>query len=72
MSDTIAELEGGLNAQLSALAEEIRATEEKLLRTKEGYLKVQGALEILTVLKDRQDAADDAAVQAALSVPGAD
>lgn len=72
MSATIAELESGLNAQLSALAEEIRATEERLLRTKEGYLKVQGALEILTVLKDRQNAADDAAVQAALSAPGAD
>lgn len=72
MTEIIAELENGLNVQLSALAEEIRATEEKLLRTKEGYLKVQGAIEILTVIKDRQNAADDAAVQAALSVPGAD
>ncbi len=72
MTEIIAELENGLNVQLSALAEEIRATEEKLLRTKEGYLKVQGAIEILTVVKDRQSAADDAAVQAALSVPGAD
>lgn len=72
MTDTIAELESGLNVQLSALAKEIRATEEKLLRTKEGYLKVQGALEILTVLKERQNAADNAAVKAALSVPGAD
>lgn len=72
MTDTIAELEKGLNAQLTSLAEEIRYAEEKLLRTKEGYLKVQGALEILTVLKERQSEADDAAVQAALSVPGAD
>ena len=72
MTEIIAELENGLNVQLSALAEEIRATEEKLLRTKEGYLKVQGAIEILTVVKDRQNAADNAAVQAALSVPGAD
>ncbi|NBX48356.1 hypothetical protein EBT25_00090 [bacterium] len=72
MTEIIAELENGLNVQLSALAEEIRATEEKLLRTKEGYLKVQGAIEILTVVKDRQSAADNAAVQAALSVSGAD
>ena len=72
MTEIIAELENGLNVQLSALAEEIRATEEKLLRTKEGYLKVQGAIEILTVVKDRQSAADDAAVQAALSAPGSD
>ena len=72
MTEIIAELENGLNVQLSALAEEIRATEEKLLRTKEGYLKVQGAIEILTVVKDKQSAADNAAVQAALSVSGAD
>ena len=72
MTEIIAELENGLNVQLSALAEEIRATEEKLLRTKEGYLKVQGAIEILTVVKDRQSAANNAAVQAALSVSGAD
>ena len=72
MSSIISELEAGLNAQLKSLADEIRAIEEKLLRTKEGYLKVQGALEILTVINDRQNAADTEAVQAALSVPGAD
>jgi hypothetical protein len=72
MSKIIAELEGGLNAQLTALADEIRSTEEKLLRTKEGYLKVQGALEILGVLKEREAANDAEAIQAALSSPGAD
>ena len=72
MSSIISELESGLNAQLKALADDIRATEEKLMRSKEGYLKVQGALEILTVVKERQDVADTEAVQAALSVPGAD
>jgi len=61
-----------LNAQLTALADEIRSTEEKLLRTKEGYLKVQGALEILGVLKEREAAADAEAIQAALSSSGAD
>ena len=65
-------MESGLNAQLKALADDIRATEEKLMRSKEGYLKVQGAIEILTVVKERQEIADTEAVQAALSVPGAD
>jgi hypothetical protein len=72
MSSIISELESGLNAQLKALADDIRATEEKLMRSKEGYLKVQGAIEILTVVKERQEIADTEAVQAALSVPGAD
>lgn len=72
MSSIISELESGLNAQLKTLADDIRATEEKLMRSKEGYLKVQGAIEILTVVKERQEIADTEAVQAALSVPGAD
>jgi hypothetical protein len=72
MSSLISELETGLNLQLKSLADDIRATEEKLMRSKEGYLKVQGALEILAVLTERQAAADTEAVQAALSVPGAD
>jgi hypothetical protein len=72
MSSIISELQTGLNAQLKALADDIRATEEKLMRSKEGYLKVQGAIEILAVVNERQAAADTEAVQAALSVPGAD
>jgi len=72
MSEIIVDLENGLNAQLSALAEEIRSTEEKLLRTKEGYLKVQGALEILTVLQKRQELEDEKAMKAALTSSGAD
>ena len=72
MSAIISELEAGLNAQLKALADDIRATEEKLMRSKEGYLKVQGALEILTVVTERQVAADTEAVQAALGGLGAD
>ena len=72
MSEIIVDLENGLNAQLSALAEEIRSTEEKLLRTKEGYLKVQGALEILTVLQKRQELEDEKVIKAALTSSGAD
>lgn len=72
MTSVVSELEAGLNAQLTALADEIRNTEEKLLRTKEGYLKVQGAIEILAVLKERQNEADGEALQAALSSSGTD
>jgi hypothetical protein len=72
MSAITSELETGLNAQLKTLADEIRATEEKLLRTKEGYLKVQGALEILAIINQRQQAADAEAIQAAIGDIGAD
>lgn len=72
MTSVVSELEAGLNAQLTALADEIRSTEEKLLRTKEGYLKVQGAIEILAVLKERQNEVDGEALQAALSSSGTD
>lgn len=72
MSAITSELETGLNAQLKTLADEIRATEEKLLRTKEGYLKVQGALEILAIINQRQEAADAEAIQAAIGDVGAD
>jgi len=66
MKNLIADLESGLQGQLSALADEIRSAETSLITTKEGYLKVQGALEILDVLKKRIQ--DDNAV--ALSVAG--
>lgn len=72
MSAITSELETGLNAQLKTLADEIRAAEEKLLRTKEGYLKVQGALEILAIINQRQQAADAEAIQAAIGDIGAD
>ena len=53
MIDSIVELENGLKAQLSSLATDIRNAENALISTKEGYLKVQGALEILDILKKR-------------------
>lgn len=53
MISTIVELETNLNSQLTALANDIRKAESALISTKEGYLKVQGALEILDILKKR-------------------
>ena len=44
-----------LQAQLTQLTTEIRNMEDNLIRTKEGYLKVQGALEGLTILKQREE-----------------
>jgi hypothetical protein len=72
MSAITTELETGLSSQLKALADEIRQTEEKLLRTKEGYLKVQGALEVLAVIAQREAEADEKALQTALGSTGAD
>jgi hypothetical protein len=53
MTDSILELENSLKAQLTSLADDIRAAETSLMATKEGYLKVQGALEILEILKKK-------------------
>jgi hypothetical protein len=65
MIDSITELEKGLRAQQESLAKDIRAAEASLINTKEGYLKVQGALEILDILKKKIEQ-DDAASLAAV------
>jgi len=65
MIDSITELEKGLRAQQESLAKDIRAAESSLITTKEGYLKVQGALEILDILKKKIEQ-DDAAGLAAV------
>lgn len=51
MESVIQKLEIGLKEQLKSLGEQIKVAEESLIRTKEGYLKVQGALEIMDILK---------------------
>lgn len=51
MMPAIEKFEEGLKNQLSNLADEIRSSEAKLLTLKENYLKVQGAVEILDLLK---------------------
>jgi len=72
MNDILIDLEEGLTAQLSALTEDIRRGEEDLMRNKEGYLKVKGALEVLAVIKQRQTDQDDAELKEALSTVGVD
>lgn len=69
MDTTIADLESGLKEQQNSLTESIRSLEEQLLRNKEGYLKVQGALEILALLKQKQEQASN---KEKLIVQGAD
>jgi len=56
MINKIEELEEGLKAQLAQLTSDIRTAESSLMATKEGYLKVQGALEILDILKNTPSA----------------
>ena len=72
MDTFIAELETGLKEQLTSLADAIREEEEKILRNKEGYLKVQGALEILTVLKQKKVELENKEAQQQLTVAGVD
>jgi hypothetical protein len=59
MIDTIETLENGLKNQLTSLTNDIRAAESSLISTKEGYLKVQGALEILAILKQKAESEDN-------------
>jgi hypothetical protein len=69
MTKAIEELEAGLKAQLSSLADNIRSAEESLMRTKEGYLKVQGAIEILAVLKEKLVVDEDKELAATITDP---
>lgn len=66
--EAITELESGLKAQLESLAKDIRSSEAALMSLKEGYLKVQGALEIIAIIKQKFSTEDevDTAVLAAL------
>jgi hypothetical protein len=66
MQHILEDLEKGLTIQLSNLANEIRASEEALLRSKEGYLKIQGALEILDIASKRLSEQEDDTIKDAL------
>lgn len=72
MNEIITDLEKGLSSQLSSLTDTIRGSEEQLMRNKEAYLKVQGALEVLAVIKDRTAQQEGEAVQLAVGTPGVD
>jgi len=72
MDTILADLEKGLNAQLASLTDEIRSGEEKLMRSKEGYLKVQGALELIGVIKKQRSEKSDSELKEALSACGLD
>lgn len=66
MSDFIDELQSKLENQLNDLKDQIRASENNLLSLKETYLKVSGALEVLTVVKEK----DNEETRAALTTAG--
>tara|TARA_R100000353_G_scaffold99354_1_gene72287 strand:+ start:289 stop:507 length:219 start_codon:yes stop_codon:yes gene_type:complete len=53
MENLIADLEKQLTDQRLELVTNIKNTEESLIRTKEGFLKVEGALEIINILKTK-------------------
>lgn len=56
MSDFTLELKGQLETQLGDLTQKIRSSENELLSLKESYLKVSGALEVLGVIQNKEDA----------------
>ena len=53
METVIADLKKQLIDQRMELATNIKNSEESLIRTKEGFLKVEGALEIINIIKTR-------------------
>lgn len=62
MGNKISDLEPSLKKQLSDLADQIRASESNLLILKEGYLKVQGALEVLEIMKNQKEDEESLAI----------
>lgn len=53
MENLIADLKKQLTDQRMELGTNIKNSEEVLMRTKEGFLKVEGALEIINVIETR-------------------
>ena len=53
MEDLIADLKKQLADQRMELVTNIKNTEEGLIRTKEGFLKVEGALEIINIIETK-------------------
>ena len=53
METLITDLEKQLTDQRLELGTNIKNSEEALIRTKEGFLKVEGALEVISILETR-------------------
>ena len=53
MENLIADLKKQLIDQRMELTTNIKNSEESLIRTKEGFLKVEGALEVISILEIR-------------------
>ena len=53
MENLIADLKKQLVDQRMELGTNIKNSEEALIRTKEGYLKVEGALELINIIKTK-------------------
>ena len=53
MENLIADLKKQLVDQRMELATNIKNSEDSLIRTKEGFLKVEGALEVISILDTR-------------------
>ena len=61
METVIADLKKQLIDQRMELATNIKNSEESMIRTKEGFLKVEGALEIISIIETKisEEAKDD-------------
>jgi hypothetical protein len=53
MENLIADLKKQLTDQRIELVTNIKNSEENLIRTKEGFLKVEGALEIINIIETK-------------------
>ncbi len=53
METVLVELEKQLIDQRTELGTQIKNSEEALIRTKEGFLKVEGALELINIIKTK-------------------
>ena len=65
MADAPKSLEEQLQEQQETLGNQIKDLETQLMRAKEGYLKVQGALEILAIQKQQAEAAETTTTEVA-------
>ena len=68
MEEIISSTREQLQAQFNETADRIRSSEEDLMRQKEIYLKVSGALEILEVIAQRYSEIDDKPSEIALGI----